>query len=134
MANIFVKIGGKVWDILSYPFVHAAQIAHMLSSAEKDVPGLKDAIAGLVERGEKVDAEALAVWGTKGLSLPDDLAALADVKDFFSYFKDTFCPSIEQLYKDFTSQSSDSSAATDTPAPATTSASVHTETSKLAPA
>jgi len=100
MANIFVKIFGKVYDILSYPFTHAAKMAHILSVTGKDVPELKDCIVGLVEEGEKVGADALLAIGQKGVNLPEDLETLKEAQAFFAYFKTTFLPQVEQIYAD----------------------------------
>jgi hypothetical protein len=102
MSNIFVKIFGKVFDVLKYPFVHAAQMAHILDMTVKDAPQVKDCVVGLVEAFERVGVDAFLAIGQKGVNLPEDLSVLADAQKAFTYFRQTFLPQVEQIYHDLT--------------------------------
>lgn len=117
MSNVFTKILGKVWDVFSYPFKHAAQMAHILDVTAKDAPQVKDCIVALVEEGEKVGVDSLLAIGQKGLNLPEDIAVLEEAKNFFAYFKNTFCPQVEKIYSDLTGAKKNTSPVVSGPEP-----------------
>ena len=133
MANVFVKIGGKVLDVLKYPFVHAAKTAHILAATGEDLPEVKDLIVGLVEAGEKVGIDAVLAVGEKGLSIPDDLNAIKDAQAFFAYFKSTFLPGVEKIYDDITTASGEADTLQPAIEAAAAPAAAHIE-AKLSPA
>jgi len=134
MANIFVKIGEKVWDVLKSPFVHAQQVAAVLEKTGEDLPEAKNLIVELVARSEAVDADVFAAVGTNGLNLPADLTAIKDAQAFFVWFKGTFVPGVEKIYADVTEAVKVSSGSPASPAPAPAPAPAPSTPGHLSPA
>jgi len=96
-----VETAGKdILHVMEYPFVHAAQMAAVLTKVMNDEPAVKQAIVGLVAQAEAVDVNAVAVIASKGTDVSADLKTLQEAASFFSYFKNSFLPVVEVAYKD----------------------------------
>jgi hypothetical protein len=100
MTNKIEEIGEDVLHAVEYPFVHTAQAIAVLSSLIKHSSPVKDAIVALVKAAEVVDVDAVSVIAAKGIDVPADIKAFADVEAFFIAFKTQFLPVIEAAYKD----------------------------------
>jgi len=71
-----------------------------LGTALKDTPEVKTAVVALIKAAEAVDVDAVGAIAAKGIDLPEDLKAIADVQAFFALFKKSFVPTVEAAYKD----------------------------------
>jgi hypothetical protein len=96
-----LEVAGKdVAKVVEYPFVHTAKFITVMGTLIKESTPVKDAIVLLVRSAESVDADVVAAINDKGLSLPEDLKTIADVKQFFELFKNQFLPVVEAAYKE----------------------------------
>lgn len=101
VITVIKKIGEKILSIVEWPIVHSVMLFEMLKDFEEDEPKVKTAIVGLVEQFEALTPDVLEALADKGMDIPEDMKAAADVKALFSYFKDKFLPAIEDAYADF---------------------------------
>jgi hypothetical protein len=97
--NEVEKISEDIGKAVAYPFVHTAQFIAVLGTAMKDEPEVQAALIALIKSAEAVDVDAVSAIASKGLDLPDDLKAIADVQAFFTQFKSQFLPVVEAAYK-----------------------------------
>jgi len=105
MSNVCVEIGYdiKVAAIDTEHAVVAAvqflpKAAAVIASAITDQPEVKSAVLGLVQRAETVVGDVTGAAVDKGINLAEDAKALADAEVFFTWFKSSFVPVIEQVY------------------------------------
>jgi hypothetical protein len=113
--NGFEKAVEDVGKVVAWPFVHAAKVVEVLTTALEDEPTVKTAIVGLVQQIETVTADGAIAISADGINLPDDLAEVAAAQTLFAYVKNVFLPAVEKAYKDL------DSAVTETPAPVASS-------------
>lgn len=100
VLTVIKKIGDKVISVVEWPFKHAAMLETLLSDGLKDAPQVKTAIVGLVEQFGAVEPDFVAAITADGLNLGADLKGIADVKNLFVYFTQTFLPVVEKAYAD----------------------------------
>lgn len=98
--NQIEKIGKDILHGIEYPFVHTAKFIAVLGTLVKESTPVKDAIIALVRSAEAVDVDVVNAIVSKGLNLPEDLAAFKDVKSFFIAFRTQFLPVVEAAYKE----------------------------------
>lgn len=91
----------KIGAVITWPIRHSIMLGKMLVDFERDEPKVKDVIVGLVEKFESLGPQAVAAIAARGLNIPADLAVEQGVKDLFSYFAQTFLPTVEEAYSDF---------------------------------
>jgi hypothetical protein len=82
------------------PITFLIKAEKVIASAIKDRPAIKEAVLDLVKQAESVVADAGIAAASKGIDLASDAKALADAEAFFEYFKSTFIPLVEQVYKE----------------------------------
>lgn len=110
--TVIKKIGEKVISIVEWPIKHSVLLFDMLKDFEEDEPKVKTAIVGLVQQFEALGPDVVQALAEKGLDIPEDLKAIADVKSLFAYFTGTFLPTIEDAYADFKKDSGADASAT----------------------
>jgi hypothetical protein len=91
-------VGEDVIKGIEYPVTFLIKAGKVIASAIKDQPQIKAAVLELIQQAEGVVGDVASAASTKGLNLASDARALADAGAFFSYFKDTFIPLVEQVY------------------------------------
>jgi hypothetical protein len=115
MGNVFqtighdVKVGAEdvgkgvvkgVEFAVIHPIEFCAKAEAVLASAIKDSPEVKASILNLVKQAAGVIADVATDVADKGIDLQADTKTLTDAEAFFSYFKSTFIPLVEQVYAD----------------------------------
>jgi flagellar hook assembly protein FlgD len=70
----------------------------VIATAIKDDPQVKTAVLELVKQAEAVIGDTASAAADKGINLADDAKALADAEAFFTWFKTSFVPLVEQIY------------------------------------
>lgn len=105
MSNVFEEIGHGIKTVavdvahgVEKAFTYADKVEKILSTAITDQPEIKSAIVALVKAAEPVVVDTTADVAEKGLNLVDDAKTLSDAEAFFSYFKTSFLPIVEQVY------------------------------------
>jgi len=101
MSNPFLNALKKIGAVITWPIRHSVMLGKMLVDFEQDEPKVKDVIVGLVEKFEALGPQAAAAIAARGLNIPADFAVEQGVKDLFSYFTETFLPTVEEAYSDF---------------------------------
>jgi hypothetical protein len=99
--NVFENVVEKIGKAIAYPFIHAAQVIEVLTTALHDEPAVKTAVVGLIQQIEMLDKDGASALAAKGINIPEDMATLADAKALWQYVTDTFLPAVEAAYKDF---------------------------------
>lgn len=126
ILDVIKKVGHKIAEVVSWPFKHAAQLAHILHVTDSEIkvveqlaPATREALVSLVVMIEHMGPDVLAAVAAKGFDIAEDLKTAADLKGIFSYIKDTLFPTIEADYKQIVDAATgtDAGAAAD-PAPA----------------
>lgn len=114
MSNEFVKIVKDIGKGIEYPFEHAAQLIAAVKKGLADEPAVRAAIVGLIQKGESlltggtaIGASVTAAAAADGTNLAADAAAVTAVETeaknadtFWQYFKGTFVPEVETIWKD----------------------------------
>jgi hypothetical protein len=100
-----------VGKVVAWPFVHAAKVVEVLTTALEDEPTVKTAIVGLVQQIETVTADGAIAISARGLDLPEDVEEVTAAQTLFADVKNTFLSAVEKAYKDLDSD------VTETPAP-----------------
>ena len=103
MSNPLSTIGHGI-EVAAKDIVKAVDflphVVSLLDTAITNEPQVKSLIANLItQAGTVISTGSTAVAG-KGANLLADAATLAAAESFFTYFKDTFLPAAESLYKD----------------------------------
>jgi len=109
MSNVFEEIGHGI-KVAAVDTEHAIVDAveflpkaeRVIASAIKDQPAIKDAVLTLVKQASGVIGDTASAAAAKGINLTQDAKALADAEAFFSYFKSTFIPLVESVYREIT--------------------------------
>jgi hypothetical protein len=103
MSNVFIEVG-HVAETVGKDIIKAVDylphVISLLDTAIKDEPEVKTLIATLVTQASAVISTGTAAVSGEGVNLTADLATLASAEAFFTYFKNTFIPAAEGLYKD----------------------------------
>jgi hypothetical protein len=135
MGNVFQEIGhgvkvgaedvGKgvekgVEFAIVHPIEFLVRAQVVLADAIKDSPEVKSAVLDLVKQATTVIGDTATDIATKGINLSDDQKTLSDAEAFFTYFKNTFIPLVEQVYKSISSDATAAAPVPATPATATT--------------
>ncbi len=100
VLTVIKKIGEKIISIVEWPIKHSAMLGELLVDLEKDAPSTKSALVGFVQQCEALGPDGLEALASKGLDVPEDIKVGADVKNIFTYVKDTLLPTIEKDYAD----------------------------------
>lgn len=107
MSNPFEEIGHgiKVTAVdvakgIEYPISFLVKAESVIASAIKDQPEIKSAVISLITQAEAVIGDVATASAAKGINLASDAKALADAETFFNYFKSTFIPLVEAVYKE----------------------------------
>ena len=114
MANEFEKIAEDVGKVVAWPFDHAAKLIELIKAGMQDEPAAKAALIGLIQKGESmvtggaaVGVATTAAAAGDGVNLAADAAAVgaveaeaANAQTFWAYFKGTFIPEVEAIWKD----------------------------------
>jgi len=104
----------EVGKVIAWPFDHAAKLIELIDAGMKDAPAAKAAVIGLIQKGESlvtggaaVGTEVAAAAASDGTNIAADAAAVGGVEveaqnaeSFWAYFKGTFIPEVEAIYKD----------------------------------
>ena len=96
-----IKIAAvDVAHVIEAPISLLVKAEKVLASAIKDQPDVKAAVINLIKQAETVISDVTIVSASKGLDLASDAKALADAEIFFQYFRSTFIPLVEAVYKE----------------------------------
>ena len=112
--NEFEKIAEDVGNVVAWPFDHAAKLIDLIKAGMHDEPAAKAALIGLIQKGESllsggtaVGASVTAAAAADGTNLAADAVAVTAVETeaknaetFWQYFKGTFVPEVEAIWKD----------------------------------
>ena len=114
MSNEFTDIGhdikvgaedvGKgvetaVQFAIVHPIEFLAKSEVVFADVIKDSPTVKTAVLTLIKQATTVIGDTATDVADKGLNLNSDEQTLADAEAFFTYFKNSFIPLIETVYK-----------------------------------
>lgn len=99
VLTVIKKVGEKILSVVEYPFKKADEIESILSTGIEEFPATKDALIGTVQRLEALGPEVLAALASKGIDFEADAEAVAGIKAFFTYAKDTLFPVVEADFK-----------------------------------
>lgn len=99
--NAFLNALKKVGAVITWPIRHSVMLGKMLVDFEKDEPQVKDVIVGLVEKFEALGPQAALAIGDRGLNFAADASVEQGIKNLFTYFTETFLPTVEEAYSDF---------------------------------
>lgn len=91
----------KIGAVITWPVRHSIMLGKMLVDFEQDEPKVKDVIIGLVEKFEALGPQAAAAIAARGFNIPVDIGVEQGVKALFTYFTETFLPTVEEAYSDF---------------------------------
>lgn len=83
---------------VAYPVKFLVKAEKVIASAIHDQPAIKSAVLDLVKQADTVVTDIGTDVAAKGLNLTSDAKTLADAEAFFTYFRDTFIPLVEQVY------------------------------------
>lgn len=97
--KIATGVGHVAEKIVEFP-VWIEKGIKVLDTAVKDQPALKATLTTLLQKGEAIVASGAVDVAAKGLNLAADAATLAQVEDFFMWFKSTVIPEIEAVYNE----------------------------------
>ena len=105
MSNVFQEIGHGI-KVAAVDTEHAIvkvveflpKAAAVIATAIKDQPEVKAALTNLVEQASTVIGDVGTDVASKGVNLVEDAKTLADAEAFFSWFKTSFIPIVEQVY------------------------------------
>jgi len=100
MPNIATTVIHDVEHALVDVVSFLPHVSAVLASAIKNEPSIKTALIQLIKQASVVIADTGLAAAGKGINLTADAKTLADAELFFSYFKDSFIPLIEQVYSD----------------------------------
>lgn len=107
MTNVFatvghdLKVAGEdVAKAVETPIKFLVKAEKVFASAIHDQPELKAGVVELVTKAEAVISDLSFAAAAKGADLATDAKALADAESFFEYFKNTFIPMVETVYKE----------------------------------
>lgn len=106
MENIIKEIGREM-GLVGKDVEHAVlDVVEWLPKAEvvvttaiKDQAEFRAAALDLVKKGATVLGDISTDVADKGINLTADKQTLTDAEAFFEYFKDTFVPLVETIYK-----------------------------------
>lgn len=79
---------------------HIVQAVRVLDAAMKDAPPIKEELKVLVTKMIALDALVTKDIEERGLSIPDDLATLAAIKDLLQFLRGEFFEAISNAYGD----------------------------------
>jgi hypothetical protein len=99
MTNPVIKFLGKVWHVLDWPFVHAAQVIGVLTVTLTQFPLVRQALIGLVQQIQINVQDIATAAASEGVNIPADLAELNAAKNLWTYVTQTFLPAIAAAYK-----------------------------------
>lgn len=85
---------------IEYPISFLVKAESVITSAIKDQPEIKSAVISLITQAESVIGDVATASAAKGINLASDAKALSDAESFFEYFKSTFIPLVEAVYKE----------------------------------
>jgi len=100
IPHVIELAANDVWKVVDF-LPHAVAV---LTTAIKDEPTVKTLITELVQQAGAVITDTTLAATKEGIDLTADAAALAAAEAFFTWFKGTFIPGVEQIYKDIAAQ------------------------------
>lgn len=96
-----MKLGTIAHDtlkVIEAPFTFAAKAEKVFATALSHEPELHTVVTTLVAKAEVIAADGTRDVAERGLSIPDDLATLAAIRDLGEYVRSTVEPLIVKLY------------------------------------
>jgi hypothetical protein len=103
----FASFLKKLLHVVEAPFTNAKKLEQVFEAVDKGIveaPQAKTLVVGLVQQFETISPDAIAAIAGEGVNVPADEKTLADVAALFSYFKNTFVPGLEAIYKSVKSE------------------------------
>jgi hypothetical protein len=121
-------VAEKVLHAAEWPFKSAAELEAFIATAIKEEGPARTVVVGLIQQVKTVVFDGSKDIAEKGLSLPDDMQTITDLKSLAAYFNGTFLPEAEKVWSELKTDAGEASTAPASSAPATSAATPSAET------